>query len=167
MSIPGFTTAGLLPRGVHVADLDEVELALVPAGSSVRRRAAFHGVASWALHAGALFGAGTLWLGGGFVSMSEPGDTAIVVYLPDDLALAAKALDGGGLDLLSLMDVQYSYPGTGGAMRERWPVSALVDAYIADRVTVRTYQRMLGMVVAPDGISVSDAKGFVQVEVGR
>lgn len=79
--------------------------------------------------------------------------------------MAAAALKGSlGIELVSLTGIVYSYPSPGGAADERWAVSGLVDAHLADTFTRLTYQRALAAVQTPSGGTLPGAvKGIVEV----
>lgn len=161
---------GLLPEGIHEAQLDDVEAAFVIGVADNRdlRRAVYAGICSWLHHVRSLIGGGKCWISGGFVSLSEPTDTALVGFEPSDRALASLvAGTDHAIDLVGIGDLVYSTPAPGGALRRRLPVSGLVDAHLVDVVTRRSYHRAFAAVVGADGFPVPNAvKGFVEVELG-
>ncbi|OJX93388.1 MAG: hypothetical protein BGO96_10495 [Micrococcales bacterium 73-15] len=154
---------GLLTPGVHKLSLDELEqFAAPPFGDSLLRQAVVAGVRAWTLRASVYLGPGRLLVGGGFVSVAEPTDTALVVYLPADTNLPAAA----AVEFVALRDIVYGSPGSGGTMRESLPVSGLVDAYLADRIEERSYRAALSVVIGADGFGVDGAtKGYIEIEV--
>lgn len=160
---------GLLPPGEHhctLADVRSVFVDGVP-GDGELRSAVFAALVAWLTMARRVLGAGTCGIGGGFVSIGEPTDTAMAVYFPDDNVLAeVAAQSGAAVDLVSLKGVVYSYPGGGGGVRERWPVSGLLDTHIADRKYAQAFRNGLARVLDPNGMAVPGVvKGYVEVEV--
>ncbi|KSW28569.1 hypothetical protein [Cellulomonas sp. B6] len=167
--IPAHLPTGLLPPGIHRASLSDVHHAFVQnAGSNPRlRQAVFDGVTAWIGMAPTIFGAGTAWLSGGFISTGEPTDTAWLAYEPEDRGLALQAARSGlAHTVLSLSKVIYSYPPPGGGTEERWAVSALVDAHLIDRGTKTGYRHAWAAVLGVDGVVLEGVtKGFIEIEV--
>lgn len=168
MALPRFGPGGLLPAGIHTAELDEVERIFAGPGmpNPELRRAVLAGVRVWAMLARGLLGPGLFWLSGGFVSTSEADDHALVAYFADDEDVARRAMMSGfGMDLVTLHSVAYAGPGAGGACAERRPVGGIVDALIAERNTRRTVKMGFQAVVGPDGFASGATKGFVEVKL--
>jgi hypothetical protein len=168
MAIPALQADGLLPPGAHRATLAEIGAAFVqPAlGDTEIRSAVFTALTTWLTLVRRTLGPGVCGVGGGFVASGELTETAFAVYFPQDEALAEVAVTThAAIDLVSLKDVVYSYPG-GGGLRERWPVSPVLDAHIAHRITTQLYRRVLAAVIGPNGLATPGVtKGYVEVEV--
>lgn len=160
---------GLLPPGAHRADLADVEAALVTSdcGDVQRRRAVFAGIVAWLHHVRLLLGPGTCWISGGFVSRTEPEDTAVAAFQPRDKILArAVASTNAAIDLHNLSAVMYESPSPGGSLQQRWPVSGLVDAHLVDDITRRAYLNGFAAVLGADGFPVQGVtKGYLEIEV--
>jgi hypothetical protein len=154
---------------LHRATLEEVEAAFVSdtAGGVALRRAVFAGVEAWVHHARFLLGTGMCWISGGFISVSEPDDTALVAFEPDDRELAGRVANSDlAVDMHNLTDVVYSAPNPGGRLRRRWPVSGLVDAHLVDAITRRAYLTGFAAVTGADGFPTEGVtKGVVEVAV--
>jgi hypothetical protein len=158
----------LLPPGAHRAEFSDVEAAFVNdrCGDVRLRIAVYAGIRSWVHHARAVLGPGTCWISGGFVSRSEPEDTALAAFEPRDRTLARVATSGSAIDLHNLTDVLYASPSPGGTLRQRWAVSGLVDAHLVDEVTRRAYLTGFAAVLGPNGFpEPGTTKGYVEVEI--
>lgn len=169
MDISSLNADGLLPAGIHQAEPDDLLAFADPSmGDAVLRRAVALALQAWMSMARRGFGPGVCWIGGGFVCSSEPSDTAIVAWHPNDSRAALDALERGtGVDLLSLTNVIYSYPDPGGGLVDRWPVSALVDAHLMDRTTAGAFRSVLSRSLGRDGHPVRGLqKGFLEVVLG-
>lgn len=160
---------GLLSPGPHRVSLQDVEAGLVVAdfGDVLHRRAVYAGLLAWLQHARYLLGPGTAFIGGGFVSKTEPEDTALAGFEPHDRDLARTvARTDAALDLQNLSGVLYETPTPGGSLRLRWSVSGLVDAYLIDESTRRTYLTGFAAVLGADRMPLQGVtKGYVEVGV--
>ncbi len=159
---------GLLRPGPHPVDPEDLAaFAADPFGATRLRSAVCSGVMTWLTVASERFGPGVGLVGGGFTSVGEPTDTAIVGYAPDDRRLAVGGLELSH-ELQTIAGVAYSYPGNGGVTKVRWPVSGLVDAFVVDPAMAVSLRKRLSMVVGPDGFAEQGAaKGYLEVGVGR
>lgn len=167
MPLPAIGASGLLPPGVHRGTLEDIRRDFVTeiVDRTALREAVFSGLCGWLGLASANLGPGRALVGGGFIGSGEPDERAMVAYLPGDPALGAAAFSTGlGPLLVSLTGVVYSYPAPGGALVDRWAVSGLVDAHLADPGTVMAYRMAFAAVQAPGGGTLPGVtKGIVEV----
>lgn len=173
MAIPSVDpTTGLLPAaaGAYSASFQEIEQQfVVQAPNSVERADIFAALCVWATRVRATFGSGRIWIDGGFVTHKAPPPHDVdVVFIPDDPdRVNDELLLAQGYELLTLQQLFFLHPGTGGTLERLQPVGGLVDAFIADprRADALQYWHALWSAVKLiDGsISQDQTKGYLEV----
>jgi hypothetical protein len=130
-----FQPDGVLPVGGHDATLVEVEDAFVIAASShyqSQRLQLWQAFLIWRERAAHHFGHGAAWLSGTFVTTWLEDPTLRLVFFPDTPSMVDSAIKRGdvGLGLLTLEDVIYSGPGSGGHVADLKVVGGMMDAQL-------------------------------------
>lgn len=136
MALPTLLHPGVLPPGVHRANLDEIDKFFVAGAQNYRRdrEVIMMTLRVWVRRMRQSVGTGTTWLAGTFVTdlLSQP--TLKIAYFPDNTNAAVASIKTGlGLPLFTIRDVMYMQPDPGGYAQSVRAVGGLVDAYIADQ----------------------------------
>jgi hypothetical protein len=118
MPIPPFLENGLLPEGLHLSDLAEVEERF--GRSSVRRRELFERLMlfmDWARHCGAI----KMLIDGSFVtSKPEPGDVDIVIRLVQTHEDLITKQDAKALELERMFESREPKEAFPAYYEDRW-----------------------------------------------
>ncbi|HET7689114.1 MAG TPA: hypothetical protein VFK41_01940 [Nocardioidaceae bacterium] len=169
--LPALTHDGLLPPGRHKSTVVEVYDRFVKtAPNRSERDDIFSAFELWRSRALAEFGAGVLWINGGFVThkAAAPHDLDLA-FFPADLPLAeASLLSGDGYQLLTIQDLLFAMPRPGGWLRRVQPAVGLIDAFLARPGDALTWHGIWSSVKGPTGDLIpGKAKGYVEVVMSR
>ena len=134
MVLPNLQPDGVLPIGGHAASVGEVEAMFVDTAPAFRpqRVQLWSAFLLWRDRAQHHFGHGTVWLSGSFVTHWTEVPTLRLVFFPDTPSMVDTAIKRGdvGLGLLTLEDVLYAGPGSGGHVTELRVVGGMMDAQL-------------------------------------
>lgn len=164
---------GMLPPRPepHRATLPEVRALFVDAAPNPSQRAIlFSALDVWVARAIDVFGPGRIWLDGGFIThkANVPHDVDLVLF-PEapSAAWAALTQDQAAYSLLTLQDLFFMAPLTGGWSARLQPVGGQVDAFLGDHRNlehVKYWHALWSSVKGPDGMIVDgSSKGYVEV----
>jgi hypothetical protein len=167
VGLPKWTAAGLLPDGVHQAQLSDVyERLVLDAPNRTRRELLFHALAAYLSLVQDFIPHGKAWIDGGFTMAKpeEPHDVDVVIIPADWQATVAlePAKRADLLGLMTLQDVIVGQPGPQWLERVQ-PIGGALDGFLAHPGQTDVWRQTWSAVKRAGAVQPGETKGFVEV----
>lgn len=166
MSLPEWNDLGLLPDGIHVANLADIyDRCVLDAPQRDARENLYSALTAYLGFLREIVPHGKAWIDGGFMMCKDtPPHDVDLVFFPDDWNALASKGEAEAAELFSLLTLQNVLCESPAATFARLqPFGGKIDAFIA-RPRDAAYWRSLWSSVKRHGHPVpSETKGFAEV----
>lgn len=166
MRLPEWDDRGLLPDGIHAADLADIyDRCVLDAPQRDARENLYSALTAYLGFLREIVPHGKAWIDGGFMMCKDaPPHDVDLVFFPDDWNALASVNESEVADLYSLLTLQHVFcESPSGAFSRLQPFGGKIDAFIG-RPNETQYWYSTWSSVKRNGVLVpSETKGFAEV----